>query len=200
MGLVSSWKLTLVLLAALPLAALALWAVSRNLSPAIEAQKRHLTLASKHSNTAITSINTVKAFNGQDEEVWWYYVTIREAAKSYLIQARANSSQSGVLKVFMAGIFVQGFWYGIFLVNRGISPGNVVTAFYSCLTAIQALEVMLPQVLVLTRGMSAGATLRNIMDQIQSGGTAMGMGGTLQPDSCSGDVEMNDVCIFPAMS
>lgn len=195
-----SWKLTLVIIATFPLAAISLYLISRGLTPAIEAQKRELSRATKYANTAVTAIDTVKAFNAQDQEIWQYASTINNVTMHYLKQARANAMQFGLTKFLVVVIFVQGFWYGIFLVNRGISPGNVVTAFYSCLTAIQALEVMLPQVLVLTRGMSAGATLRNIMDQIQSGGTAMGMGGTLQPDSCSGDVEMNDVCIFPAMS
>lgn len=188
-----SWNLTLVIIATFPLVSVVLWFISRGLTSAIEAQKRELSRATKYANTAITAIDTVKAFNAQDQEVWQYYSTIKKITVHYLKQARANAMQLGATKFLIVIIFVEGFWYGIFLVNKGLSPGNVVTTFYSCLTAIQAIEFMLPQVLVLTKGMSAGATLKDIMKQIQYGGKAMDMGGCLKPDSCSGDIEMNDV-------
>ena len=193
MALFFSWNLTLVIVATFPLAGILLWLTSRGLTAAIEAQKRELSRATKHANTAVAAIDIVKAFNAQDQEVWQYYCTIRKITIHYLKQARANAMQFGVTKFLVVGIFVQGFWYGIYLVNKGLSPGNVVTTFYSCLTAIQALEVMLPQILVLTKGWSAGATLKDIINQIQQGGKAMDMGGTLKPNSCSGDIEMKDV-------
>jgi len=105
LALYYSWNLTLVILAAFPIAGLVLWIFSRNLGPAVEAQKRDLTLASKYANTAITSINTVKAFNGQDQELWQYYVTITDVARHYLVQARANAMQFGIIKFFTVGLF-----------------------------------------------------------------------------------------------
>lgn len=193
MGLISSWQLSLVILATFPVAAIILWAVSRNLGPAIEAQKQDLTVASKYANTAITSISTVKAFNGQDQEIWQYYAAIKEAAKGYLIQARANALQSGVLKFFMIGIFVQAFWYGFHLVRQGLDAGNVVTTFYACLTALQAVEIILPQWLVLTKGMSAGETLKSILTEIKDEERRENQSGSLKPASCSGDIEVKQV-------
>lgn len=194
--MVSSWKLTFVLLATIPLAGVALWFVSRNLGTAIEAQKRHLTIASKQTHTAVTAIDTVKVFNGQDEEIWQYYTAIKGAAKSYLIQARANASQSGVLRLFMVGIFVQGFWYGFYLVKDGLDAGFIVTAFFACLTALQAVEVILPQWLVLTKAKSAGATLKSILSEIKDESTRERASGSLWPSSCSGDIEVNNVSIL----
>ena len=196
LALYFSWNLTLVIIATFPLAAILLWFISRGLTPAIEAQKRELSRATKYTNTAITAIDTIKVFNAQDHEVWQYYTTINRITVHYLKQAFANAMQFGVTKFLIVVIFVQGFWYGIYLVNKGLNPGNVITTFYSCLTAIQALEVMLPQLLVLTKGISAGATLKDIMKQIQHGRVAMDMSGTLKPDICSGDIEMNDVSIL----
>ena len=199
-GLFFSWKLTLVLLSALPVAALALWVVSMNLGTAIEAQKRNQTIASKHTNTAVTSINTVKLFNGQDEEIWQYYSTIKEAARCYLVQARANASQSGILKLFIVGVFVLGFRYGFHLVRQGLEPGNVVTTFYACLTALQAVEIVLPQWLVLTKGMSAGATLKSILTELKKDGHREKSSGSLEPRSCSGDIEVNGVISHASLS
>jgi ATP-binding cassette subfamily B (MDR/TAP) protein 1 len=187
-----SWKLTLVIIAVFPIAAVILYLISMGLGPAIEAQKRELDKASKYSNTAIVAIDTVKVFNGQDHEVWQYLTTITKVATQYLKQARINALQFGITRFVLVITFVIGFWFGLFLVHRGLSPGNVLTTFYSCLSAIQALEIVLPQWLVLTKGMSAAHTLRAIIDEIQQNGEKMDMDGSLKPKTCDGDIELNN--------
>ncbi|TAQ91114.1 hypothetical protein B7494_g532 [Chlorociboria aeruginascens] len=188
-----SWQLTLVIIATFPVAAGVLYLISLNLGPSVEAQKEELTRASKYANTAITAISTVKAFNGQDHEVWQYYSTVKRAAVFYLRQARANAMQFGIVKFLMVGIFVQGFWYGLTLVNKGLDPGHVLTTFYACLSAMQGVEIVLPQWLVLTKGMSAGATLKSIMHQVERGRKVTNMNGSLEPISCQGDIEIDNV-------
>jgi len=188
-----SWKLTLVIMSTFPIAATIIFFVSSRLGPAIEAQKRDLAQASKYSNTAITGINTVKAYNGQQHEVWQYYDIIKRAASSYMIQARTNALQLGITKFLMVGVFVQGFWFGLYLVNQGMNTGHVVTTFYACLAAIQSIETVLPQWLVLTKGMSAGQTLKSIMIQMQNGRKVTNMIGSTRPESCPGDIEVNQV-------
>ncbi|TVY44090.1 ABC transporter B family member [Lachnellula occidentalis] len=188
-----SWKVTLVVVATFPVMALCLALATRSLGPAIEAQKRQLTRASKYANTAMASINTVKAFNGQEQEVWQYYETIQLAAAKYLIQARVNALQFGITKFAMISIFLQGFWFGLILVRKGLDPGNVLTAFYACLFSVQAVEIVLPQWLVLTKGMSAAHTLKSIMVQMQDGRKVTNMTGCIKPTVCIGDIEVNEV-------
>ncbi|PBP26345.1 bile salt export pump [Diplocarpon rosae] len=188
-----SWALTLVIIATFPIAGAILFFVSMQLSPAIEAQKRELTRASKYASTAITAINTVKAYNGQDQEVWQYYDTIRKAAMSYLIQARCNALQFGISKFVMVGLFVQGFWFGLILVKQGMDPGGILTTFYACLAAMQAIETILPQWLVLTKGISAGQTLKSIMSQVENGRVVTNMTGSSRPETCEGDIEVKGV-------
>lgn len=188
-----SWKLTLVVISTFPVAGAVLFFVSMQLGPAIESQKRELTRASKYANTAITAINTVKAYNGQDQEVWQYHDTIRNVAASYLVQARYNALQFGITKFIMVALFVQGFWYGLVLVKQGMDPGGILTTFYACLATMQAIETILPQWLVLTKGMSAGHTLKSIMIQMKNGRVVTNMIGSLRPESCEGDIEVEGV-------
>ncbi|RDW73324.1 hypothetical protein BP6252_07231 [Coleophoma cylindrospora] len=188
-----SWKLTLVLVAVFPVTAVLLFIISTRLGPAIEAQKRELTQASKYCNSAITEIETVKAFNGQEQEVWQYFLSHRKAASSYLVQAMCNALQFGVTKFVMVGIFVQGFWYGIVLVRQGVDPGDILTTFYATLNAMIAVETVLPQWLVLVKGMSAGETLRSILRQMEGGRVVYRMTGPLKPEICQGDIEINNV-------
>lgn len=187
-----SWKLTLVMLATFPFVAVILFFVSKGLAPAIEAQKQELSKASKHANTAITAIDTVKVFNGQNQETWQYHSTIKRVTVYYLLQARSNALQFGITKFLIVGLFVQGFWFGIHLVNNGLDPGNVLTTFYACLSAIQAIEVILPQWLVLAKGMSAGETLKSIMAQMQHDKKKPKANYLINPPFCSGDIEINN--------
>jgi ATP-binding cassette subfamily B (MDR/TAP) protein 1 len=189
-----SWNLTLVILAIAPIAVMALAIVTRKLPSAIEAQKRDLSEASKCSHTAIAAVDTVKVFNGQDQEVWQYACAVKKAARSYMTQVNANSLQMGITRFVTTGMFVVGFWYGIVLVRQGLGAGSVLTTFYSCLMATEAAEALLPQWLVLSKGMSAGETLRYMLLQIERGRRVSKMIGTLKPTTCIGDVEVSNVC------
>jgi ATP-binding cassette subfamily B (MDR/TAP) protein 1 len=190
-----SRSLTLVILAFVPVTVVILAIIMRKLQPAIEMQKRDLSKASKYSYTAIKEVDTVKVFNGQDQEIWQYECAIKKAAKSYMVQANANSLQMGITRFMTTAMFVIGFWYGIVLVRQGLGPGNVLTTFYSCLMATEAAEALLPQWLVLSKGMSAGQTLRHILCQLERGRRVSKMTGILKPSRCHGDVEMSKVCL-----
>jgi ATP-binding cassette, subfamily B (MDR/TAP), member 1 len=188
-----SWNLTLVILACVPVTIFVLSLISRRLQPAVEQQKRELNTASRCSHTAINAVDTVKIFHAQDHEVRQYACAINGAAKSYRIQAHANSMQMGVTRFMTTAMFVVGFWYGTFLVEKGLSPGRILTTFYSCLMATQAAEQLLPQWLVLTRGISAGKTLEDIFNQMKRSRVITKTAGALKPENCCGDVEMSNV-------
>ena len=188
-----SWNLTLAILAFVPPTVMVLAVTTRKLQPAIEMQKSDLSEASKYSHTAIKEVDTVKIFNSQDQEIWQYACAIKKAAKSYIAQANANSLQIGITRFMTTAMFVVGFWYGIVLVRHGLGPGNVLTTFYSCLMATQAAEALLPQWLVLSKGVSAGQTLRHILFHLKRGRRVSKMTGTLKPITCHGDVEVSKV-------
>lgn len=190
-----SWRLALVIFATFPIAAGILALVSRGIGPAIERQKRELSKASKYASTAVTSIDTVKAFNGQDQEVWQYFLTAKVVTKHYLIQARANALQFGIIKFSAVILYVSGFWYGLNLVIHGLTIGHVLTTFVSCGYAMQAVEIVLPQFLVISKGISAGETLKSIMAEMQHGRSTKDEDGDLTLHTCPGDIEINDVSI-----
>ncbi|RKK93787.1 ABC transporter B family member 6 [Fusarium oxysporum] len=189
-----SWKLTLVLLATLPISAIVLSLATKRLEPAIQAQKRELEVASKFAVASITAIDLVKVFNGYDQEVWQYYPAAKAAAKQYLIQAQCNALQMGYVAFWVVAMFVVGFWYGVVLVNNdGLAAGSVLTTFYATLAAFQGIEALMPQWLVLAKGMSAGSFLSSITRNVRDGEMVKPMTGTLRPLSCSGDIELKNV-------
>ncbi|EEY17864.1 multidrug resistance protein [Verticillium alfalfae VaMs.102] len=185
-----SWKLTLVLLATVPISIVALTLATRRLQSAIQLQKAHLSQATKYANSSITGIDLVKIYNGFDTEVWHYLNSINASMKQYLVQAHCNAVQMGYAKFWVVSLFAVGFWYGIVLVQEGASPAQILTTFYATLTALQGIENLMPQWLVLAKGMAAGQSLRQTGAYVNRGKKRVG---THKPSCCIGDIEVNDV-------
>lgn len=181
-------------LAAVPFSVVALAWISGSIQPAVEAYDHFLTNATKRVANAISSIETVKCFNGQDHEILQYIKAVKMASRSFLVQAQANALQFGLMRLLTLGIFVQGFWYGSHLVEKGsTSTGNVVTAFMAALVAAQSIEQMLPQLLVLEKGRAAGVALQGIQTKIKRGRKIGSSPGTKRLPPMRGEVELQNV-------
>lgn len=187
------------LLASLPISMVFLSLATRRLEPAIQAQKHDLETASKLATSSIKAIDIVKIFNGFDRELRLYYEAIMLASKQYLIQAQCNSFQMGYVAFWVVGIFVAGFWYGTILVDQGLSPGHLITTFFSVLAAFQGVEALLPQWLVLSKGMFAGAFLSSLSTRCDDE-AAKKNSRLIKPDSCVGNVDLVDVCLANFLS
>ncbi|KAF8245217.1 P-loop containing nucleoside triphosphate hydrolase protein [Wilcoxina mikolae CBS 423.85] len=189
-ALYHSWSLTLVILAAIPVCLGILAFLSARMQPHIDQQKSHLSRASKTASCAISSIETVKTFNGQSHERSAFAKAVRCAAKEYKSQARLNALQLGFARIFTLGMFVQGFWYGSKLVkegNSGFTPADIMTTFWSCFMATQALESIMPQLMLLEKGRAASTGLQALL--AREDGSCRNFGGYM-PLSCNGEIEV----------
>lgn len=194
LALYYAWDLALITLSTVPIAAVALGWISSRMQTTVQGHIDGLTKASKLANVSISSIDTVKAFNGQDDEIFSYSRAIRSAARLYLRQARSNALQIGFVRFTTLSLFVQGFWYGAHLINTGKkNPGDVLTAFWACLMATQTAEQILPQMLVLEKGRAAGATLQAALTQMRRGKKVVKMVGSKAPKFCDGDIQVRNV-------
>ncbi|KAK8064469.1 hypothetical protein PG994_007107 [Apiospora phragmitis] len=154
-----SWKLTLVLLSTVPIAAFVLGLLSRKIEPAIRAQHSALASASSYVTSTLASIDVVKVFNGLHHETWQYSSVMERTKAVYLTQSRANTCQMGFVKFWLELLFVVGFFYGTVLVQDGVSVGSVVATFYATFGALQAIESCIPMYLILVKGILAGQSL-----------------------------------------
>ncbi|KAI9727849.1 MAG: hypothetical protein M1834_007895 [Cirrosporium novae-zelandiae] len=195
-----SWSVTLVTLSTLPIGAGVLAFLSRRTQPKIYAQSAALGQASKLANNAISNIDTVKYFNGQEFECRQYSTSIKRAARYYLQQAKFNALQIGIIRFLTLSLFVQAFWYGEYLVrNEKSTAGRILTTFWACLLATESIEMMLPQLIVLEKGRAAGATLKATLLQIDRGRRVVTMAGQHAPLYCDGDIEVRNISFaYPA--
>ena len=159
-----------------------------------------MSLASRIINQALSAIETVKLFNGQDHEKNQYDITLQKAAKEFNEQVKLNAAQIGLVRFVTLAMFVQGFWYGSKIVRSSDNEdtvGDVMTTFWSCLNAAQSFEMILPQLIFLEKGKAAAASLRSmISDGDMENGRSNIPNGSLQPKKCNGAISMNKVSFF----
>lgn len=170
---------------------------SKKTQPNIESQQFELTKASKVASNAILSIDVIKQLNGQELEANKYKTAIQAAACWYRKEAFYSASETGCIYLLTFGIFVQGFWYGNYLVANGkLTPGNVLTTFWACLQATQAIEDLVPQILVLEKGRAAAAALKRVIENGRKHFTRSSKEDGSPPVSpmfCEGDIRIANV-------
>ena len=164
------------------------------MQPNVICQTDQLKEASKSALSAISKVEVVKCSNGQSYEFDTYRGRIKRAARFYILQAQANATQIGLVRLTILAMFVQGFWYGGHLVHTGrASPGDVLTAFWASLMATQTVEQILPQILVLEKGKTAAKTLQSLICSTKDDICDLKSIGNLTPNFCEGDIEMSNV-------
>lgn len=165
---------------------------SRPLESAIQAQKRCLAEGSKLATASLIGIDLVKIFKGFDSEMWQYFAAMKRVTGRYLVQARCNALQMGYVEFWLVALFAVGFWYGAVLVDRGANPGDILTTFYATFTAFQGVDALVPQFLVLSKGMAAGLSLRELVPT-NRGEASDDAQALYRPGKCLGDVNLTDV-------
>ncbi|KAJ5960194.1 ABC transporter integral membrane type 1 [Penicillium vulpinum] len=194
LGFYTSWSLSLVTLAGIPIFSAIIGFRSSKMKFSITAQQAELTEASKIANNAITNIDTVKCLNGQTFEHQSFADRIERSATHYLRQARLNSLQIAFIRWMMFAMFVQGFWYGSSLARAGkLTSGEVLRTFWACLTAAQSIEQILPQMIVMEKGKVASVALKSILKSRREDKTVSEAKGTRYPEHCEGDIEVKNV-------
>ncbi|KAG9669419.1 putative ABC transporter, partial [Aureobasidium melanogenum] len=193
LALYTSWKLTLVIISTTPVIVLTVGYLGSSMQQSVTKQQEKLTEALKFVSNAINAIETVKCFNGQEHELSKYSSRLKEAASWYYRVVNVNAQQFGFVGFMTLAMFVQGFYYGGVQVDKHEkNTGDVVTTFFSAISAFQAISSVLPQMIVLQKGRTAGSTLRAIMAQMVKNPHALPSPRLLKPGRCDGNIEFRN--------
>ncbi|KAL3473573.1 P-loop containing nucleoside triphosphate hydrolase protein [Aspergillus californicus] len=185
----TSWNLSLVILAGIPIISLIVAFLTPKINATIEVQQHELKGASKVVNSAVASIDTVKHFNAQGIEVDKFSRGMDKAASQYYKQSVFNAIQMSTLRFMSFGMFVQGFWYGSVLVlSNRLSAGDVLRTFWACSTAAQAIDLLMPHLIVLEKGKVAATALRKTLFERADAPASKEMRGGHYPTHCVGDI------------
>ncbi|KAL1304124.1 hypothetical protein AAFC00_000553 [Neodothiora populina] len=194
LALFYSWKLTLVIISTVPLIVTILGYLGASMQPNVKKQQDSLADALKYVNSALSAIETVKCFNGQDDEIVKYKGALASATVWYMRVVNINALQFALTVFITSAMFVQGFYYGGVLIRKGEkTAGDVVTTFVAALGAFQAISAILPQMIVLEKGRTAGATLRAVLTQIENGSSVSRSEGVSTIDNFEGNIVLRGV-------
>jgi ATP-binding cassette subfamily B (MDR/TAP) protein 1 len=190
-----SWKLTLVIVAGIPVIVVLMPAISARMQPHMRAEAAHLSEATQHVSGSLGAIDTVKCCGGEPFELGRYAGAVRRARGAFHAQVAWNALQAGALRLAMLAMFAQGFWFGSVLLRRGeITIAQILSAFWASVLAVQALMQILPFMMMLEKGRAAGQKLRAAAVQIESvRGDAVRVESRWSPETCAGDVTLSRV-------
>lgn len=148
-----SYSLSLVILSSLPILII-LQSFSQSFASPLISQERALSLKASNSiDTALSAIDTVKAFNAQSIELARAMSSFRALQLSSSRLARIWGLTSASAHFVMMAMFVQAFWYGAKLVrDHKNSPGEIMAVFWACLIATTNLQMCIPRWVVYTKG------------------------------------------------
>lgn len=190
----TSWNLSFVILAGIPIVSLVVPYVAPRINASIEAQQHELKIASKVVNNAVLSIDAVKCHNAQEVELEKFSSGVNKAAPHYIRQARFNALQISSMRFMMFAMFVQGFWYGSYLVMSGdLTSGDVISTFWACSIAAQSIEALMPHLQFLEKGKVAAAGLTSTLDGGAEVKNAREIHGGFYPKHCEGDIKVSRV-------
>ncbi|CAH2352327.1 alpha-factor-transporting ATPase [[Candida] railenensis] len=134
MAMVQSWALTLVILASVPVIAIFGWIFGSLTRRAADAENNYSSICSKILDWNLVNNKAIKMFNARYLEISKFNRNVDQSAKAFFRESNAISANGGILKTLSFMMFVQGFWFGNYLMSRGhLSINQVFTCFSSCL-------------------------------------------------------------------
>ncbi|CAL1189370.1 unnamed protein product [Candida parapsilosis] len=194
-----SWAITLIIMASAPVMAICAWYFGSITYRAQEQENNHSSNASKILDWCLTSPMTVRVFNGKYVEMVKFNRFINDSAKAYYRVANAIAANSGTLKFLTLMMFVQGFWFGNYLLMRdSITVNQLFTCFSSCLMLGQSISKISQLMAIINTAHAAASRIASYLqtlneDQEYKTNTIK------YPMGCSGEIVFDNVCFsYPA--
>lgn len=134
MAMIQSWALTLVVLGTLPVMAVLGWFFGGKTRVGANLENAALALCSKILDWNLVNNRTTKVCNARLHELVKFNRVVNESARAYYKLSNAISANSGILITLSLLMFVQGFWFGNFMIScNRLSVSQVFTCFTACL-------------------------------------------------------------------
>ncbi|KAH7337541.1 P-loop containing nucleoside triphosphate hydrolase protein [Rhizoctonia solani] len=164
LALVTSWSLTLVVLASIPVL-LVLQFFSQALAmPRYDTERSLLAKASSLTTTSLSAVATIKSFNAEASTQSHLSVVFHQIRKIVHTCSAIWGVTAGGSQFVLFTMFVQGFWFGASLVRKGqISPGQVMGVFWACLIAASNLQMCIPLMVTVSKGKSAAVAVAELL-------------------------------------
>lgn len=185
-----SWKLSLLSIVSFPICAAVMSVTSNSVQPHLLSYADSLLAMSEAATNTIRNIDNVKYFNAEEHEVSTYRDKILFSTTKYMKVVLYRAAEIAGVRSLTYLLFVQVFWAGSSLVHTGeLTPNQVLASFWACFEAVRSIEIVIPCIDELQKGMTSLACL---FESTSDADTGTGFYG-LTPSHCTGSVQMNDL-------
>ncbi|CAO3565927.1 unnamed protein product [Mortierella alpina] len=191
-GFVKGWKLSLVLMAAVPLIGVtAAFMAKYTVESASEGQGSY-SKAGAVAEQAISSIRTVVAFGGQKRETAAYIRWLDEAYKSGVRKAVTAGLGNGIFLFVLFCTYGLAFWYGANRVSAGeMTSEQVLNVFLGMIIGAFALGNIGPNLSAFANARGAAYNIFKTIDRIPTIDSANP--GGAKPSNIQGHIVVRDV-------
>ncbi|KAI8865498.1 hypothetical protein GQ42DRAFT_151728, partial [Ramicandelaber brevisporus] len=163
---VYSWRLTLVLMCALPLLALGGALMSKMMSEDANAGQGAYAKAGAIATEVLSSIKTVMAFGSQERELKRFEGKIDEAYTANIRKGVVGGAGLGFMMFVIFGVYALGFWYGAKLIaDYGTTVGDVTIVFFALIIASFSIGIASPYFAALATARGAAAKVFELIDR-----------------------------------
>lgn len=188
-----SWAVTLICLVGIPVLIIICAALSPSITKFILQGKTVQEDTATELNWVLGSLETVRIF--QKDRIEWVKVF-----QLMVKQCKVNIKywlffrmQEGVSRILVLLVFLQGFYFGSYMVREhGLSAGNVVTVFWSCLSAASLVQTVVGHLIEWNKGKASAERLIRVytLDEAEVTHNAIG----IMPDT---KYEIDQVNLYP---
>eukprot|EP01063_Lacrimia_lanifica_P023583 TRINITY_DN3119_c1_g1_i1.p1 TRINITY_DN3119_c1_g1~~TRINITY_DN3119_c1_g1_i1.p1 ORF type:complete len:1512 (+),score=605.35 TRINITY_DN3119_c1_g1_i1:52-4587(+) len=188
-GFVSSWRLTLVLLAATPLLVVATgimaWALGLSVTKSRDAYEKASTVV----EDTLYGIRTVHAFAAHREKLQQFQAFIAEACAETQYVGLMQGLGAGVVMFVFFGTYAIGFLYASYLIDWEIHDiGDIISCFFSIVIGSFSLGQIPPPVAAFNEAKAAAYRVFAIIDR-----KPRILPGTKTLDALQGEISFNDL-------
>ncbi|KAG0052311.1 Multidrug resistance protein 1 [Gryganskiella cystojenkinii] len=186
------WKMSLVLLTAVPLMALTGALMAKYSTETSSDGQDSYAVAGGYAEQAIGSIRTVVAFDGQKRELAKFEFVLKDAYKAGVKKAFATGIGMGGFMFIMFCSYALAFWYGSGEVKKGnMQPGNVLTVLFGTVIGAFSIGNVGPNIAVFGKAQAAAFTIFKTIDRIPDIDSFDPSGA--KPENLTGHIVVKDV-------
>ncbi|XP_068615681.1 ATP-dependent translocase ABCB1 [Brachionichthys hirsutus] len=191
-GFFKGWKLTLVILAVSPAMAISAALFSKLLTSFTSKEQTAYAKAGAVAEEVLSSIRTVFAFSGQNNEIKRYRKNLEDAKKMGIKKAISANVAMGATFLLIYLSYSLAFWYGSTLILSGeYTIGSVLTVFFAVIIGAYSVGQASPNIQTFASARGAAYKVYSIISHEPIIDSYSDAG--FKPDSIKGDVDFKNV-------
>ena len=169
---VHGWELTLVMMASMPVLAIAMGIIGKVQTSLTENELKAYGKSGGVAEEVIGSIRTVMAFGGQEKEVKRFSDNLVFARKAGIKRGLATSVGAGLVWGVIYASYALAFWYGTTLIldscdgSYEYDPASLLIVFFSVLIGAMQIGQAAPYVEAFSIARGAAANIYSVIDRI----------------------------------